>query len=348
MKERRENSEETSGDSVPTTPQNLYENGGGWNMTQTHEGQGIEVDFLAQKLDATTKANLKMDESLTSINPQTTTSNDVPTTTENLYENEAGWNIAQSNTGQEIEGSFSAQKLEDEIATTPNVTEPLASTNTQTTDKNLVPTSSENVYEMRVGWNANQSQTEPRIEGDLSSQKMETNLAALAQLRTSQLDSSDEQPISTTTQTTERNDVPATPQNLYESDGGWNTSLSQTEQGIEGDFSPRKNELTNLEIQACLKELRQVSTADDYWVLYEQNSQLISEAWKLLRASEQLWIQQICDEGIDPLSKWKEGDRCWLWHPFAQNKWGLATIKQVVRGACGFIYVLRDDLKIKV
>jgi hypothetical protein len=32
-----------------------------------------------------------------------------------------------------------------------------------------------------------------------------------------------------------------------------------------------------------------------------------------------------------------------LWHPFAQQKWGLATIKQVVSGACGFVYVLRDD-----
>jgi hypothetical protein len=49
------------------------------------------------------------------------------------------------------------------------------------------------------------------------------------------------------------------------------------------------------------------------------------------------------DEGIDPLLKWKEGDRCWLWHPFAQNKWGMATVKKVVRGACGFVYALRDD-----
>jgi len=31
-----------------------------------------------------------------------------------------------------------------------------------------------------------------------------------------------------------------------------------------------------------------------------------------------------------------------LWHPFGQN-WGLATVKQVVTGAGGFVYVLRDD-----
>jgi hypothetical protein len=87
----------------------------------------------------------------------------------------------------------------------------------------------------------------------------------------------------------------------------------------------------------------QVSTADDYWELYERNSQLVSEAWKLLSPPLQLRIQQICDEGVDPLSRWLEGDRVWLWHPFAQEKWGLATIKQVVGGACGFIYALRDD-----
>jgi hypothetical protein len=106
---------------------------------------------------------------------------------------------------------------------------------------------------------------------------------------------------------------------------------------------PRKNEPTILEIQDCLKELRQVKTADDYWVLYEQSSQLVEEAWKLLSPPEQLRIQQIYDEGVDPLSRWLEGERCLLWHPFAQEKWGLATVKQVVRGACGFIYVLRDD-----
>jgi hypothetical protein len=98
-----------------------------------------------------------------------------------------------------------------------------------------------------------------------------------------------------------------------------------------------------LEIQAYLKELRQVSTADDYWQLYKRSSQLVEEAWRLLHSPEQLRIQLLCDEGIDPLEQWKEGDRVWLWHPFAQNKWGLATVKQVVRGACGFIYVLRDD-----
>jgi hypothetical protein len=105
----------------------------------------------------------------------------------------------------------------------------------------------------------------------------------------------------------------------------------------------KENEPTNLEIQGCLKQLRQVNTADDYWELYEQNSQVIEEAWKLLHSPEQLRIQQICNEGIDPLSKWNEGERVWLWHPFAQEKWGLATIKQVVGGACGFIYALRED-----
>jgi hypothetical protein len=108
-------------------------------------------------------------------------------------------------------------------------------------------------------------------------------------------------------------------------------------------FSPRKNEATNLEIQACLKELRQVKTADDYWGIYERSSQLVEEAWKLLNPLLQLRIRQICDEGIDLFDKWKEGERVWLWHPFAENKWGLATIKQVVRGASGFIYALRDD-----
>jgi hypothetical protein len=205
---------------------------------------------------------------------QETACNDVPTTAENLYKNGGGWNMAQSNTGQEIESDYSAQKLEDAIAMTSNLDESLASTNTQTTESNNVLT---------------------------------------------------------------------TPQKLYESEGGWNANQKQTEQRVEGDFLPRKNELTDEEIQACLKELRQVKTADDYWVLYERSSQLISEAWKLLRASEQLRIQQICDEGIDPLSRWKEGDRCLLWHPFAQEKWGLATVKQVVRGAYGFIYALRDD-----
>jgi hypothetical protein len=98
-----------------------------------------------------------------------------------------------------------------------------------------------------------------------------------------------------------------------------------------------------LEIQECLKELRQVNRADDYWEVYERNSQLIEEAWKRLNPPDQLRIQQICDEGVDPFEQWKEGDRCLLWHPFTQEKWGLATVKQVVRGACGFIYVLRDD-----
>jgi hypothetical protein len=206
-----------------------------------------------------------------------------------------------------------------------------------------VPTTAENVYEIGGGWNTNQKQTEPRVEGDLESQKMETNLAAIAQLRTSQLDSSDEQLISINTQATERDDVPATPENLYETTGGWNMGQPHTGQEIEGDFLPQKNEPTNLEIQECLKELRQVNRADDYWEVYERNSQLIEEAWKRLNPPDQLRIQQICDEGVDPFEQWKEGDRCLLWHPFTQEKWGLATVKQVVRGACGFIYVLRDD-----
>lgn len=98
-----------------------------------------------------------------------------------------------------------------------------------------------------------------------------------------------------------------------------------------------------MEIQDCLKELRQVKTADDYWRIYERSEQLVTEAWKLLRAPEQLRIQLLCEEGVDPLSKWLEGDRVMLWHPFAENKWGIATVKKVVKGACGFIYVLRDD-----
>jgi hypothetical protein len=199
---------------------------------------------------------------------------DVPTTAKNLYKSEEGWNMTQSNAGQEIEGDFSPQKNDPAIATTSNLDEPLVSTKTQITTSN---------------------------------------------------------------------DVPATPQNLYKNGVGWNTSLSETEQRIEGDFSPGKNELTNLEIQDCLKELRQVKTADDYWRIYEQSSQLVEEAWKLLSPPEQLRIQLLCDEGVDPFDKWLEGDRVWLWHPFAQEKWGLATVKQVVRGACGFIYVLRDD-----
>jgi hypothetical protein len=137
--------------------------------------------------------------------------------------------------------------------------------------------------------------------------------------------------------------VPTSAENLYKNGGGWNTNQKQTEQRIEVSFSPRKNEAAVDEIQTCLKELRQVKTADDYWQLYEQNSQLVEEAWKLLNPAEQLRIQQICDEGIAPLERWLEGERVWLWHPFAENKWGLATIKQVVRGACGFIYALRDD-----
>jgi hypothetical protein len=207
-----------------------------------------------------------------------------------------------------------------------------------------VPTTSENLYENGGGWNIGQPHTGQEIEGDLESQKMETNLAVIAKPGTSHLDSSNEQPISTTTQTKEQdNDVPTTAKNLYETEVGCNMGLSHTEQRIEGDFSGRKNEATDDDIQICLKQLRQVKTADDYWEVYEQKPQWVEEAWKLLHSAEQLKIQQICDEGVDPFEKWKEGDRVMLWHPFAQEKWGLATIKQVVRGACGFIYALRDD-----
>jgi hypothetical protein len=166
---------------------------------------------------------------------------------------------------------------------------------------------------------------------------------AIATQRNNKLDSSDERSLSTTTHEVENNSVPTSPENLYEKEVGWNTNQSHTEQEIKGNFLPRKNEAINLELQDCLKQLRQVKTADDYWRIYEQNSRLVEEAWKLLHSAEQLRIQQICDEGIDPFEKWLEGDRVMLWHPFAENKWGLATVKQVVRGAYGFIYVLRDD-----
>jgi hypothetical protein len=324
---------------------------GGWNIAQSNTGQEIEGDFSPQKNDTAISEGIasrivtasNLDEPLASINTQITESNDVPTTIQNLYESGGGWNIGQPHTGQGIEDNFSSQKNERNSTAILKTDESLASTNTQTTERDNVPATPQNLYESDGGWNTNQSQNGQRVEGDLSSQKMEPNQRANAERRNSNLASSNEQPLSTTTRTTDKNLVPTTTQNLYETEVGWNTNQSQTEQGIEGDFSPRKNELTDDELQTCLKELRQVNTANDYWVLYEQNSQLVSEAWKLLHLPEQLRIQQICDEGIDPLSKWKEGDRCLLWHPFAENKWGLATVKQVVRGACGFIYVLRDD-----
>jgi hypothetical protein len=282
MKERREDREEAVSNSVPTSAENLYKNGGGWNIGQSNTGQGIKSGLESEKMETIQNAIAQprtsqldsSDKQPISTTTQATETDNVPTTTQNLYENGGGWNMTQSQERQGIEGSFSAQKLEDEIATTPNVTESLPSTNTQPTETDNVPTSSENVYK---------------------------------------------------------------------SEGGWNTNQSHTEQEIEDNFSPRKNEATNLELQDCLKQLRQVKKADDYWVLYEQSSQLVEEAWKLLSPPEQLRIQQICDEGVDPLSRWLEGERCLLWHPFAQEKWGLATVKQVVRGACGFIYVLRDD-----
>jgi hypothetical protein len=220
---------------------------------------------------------------------------------------------------------------------TPNVAEPLSSINTQTTESNDVPTSSKNLYEIGGGWNMTQSKPGQEIEGDFSPQFLEDAIAT-----TSNLNVGESLP-GINTQATEKNHVPTSSENLYETEVGWNTNQNQTEQRVERDFLPRKNEASNDELQTCLKELRQVKTADDYWEVYEQNSQLVSEAWKLLKPPEQLRIQQICDEGVDPLLKWKEGERVWLWHPFAENKWGLATIKQVVSGACGFIYVLRDD-----
>jgi hypothetical protein len=180
-----------------------------------------------------------------------------------------------------------------------------------------------------------QANTGHEIEGDFSSQKNDTEIAATPNVT---------EPLSSlNTQTNERDNVPTTPKNLYETEVGWNMAQANTGHEIEGDFLPRKIEPTDDELQDCLKELRRVSTADDYRRIYERSEQLVTEAWKLLKASEQLWIQQICDEGIDPLEQWLEGDRCLLWHPFCEEKWGLATIKQVVRGACGFIYVLRDD-----
>jgi hypothetical protein len=371
MKERREDREEITSDPVPTSQINsqlIIRNSqlpdncepprterseeerrtanceltwGGWNIGQPHTGQEIEGSFSLQKNDVEIAAAISsVNESSSSINTQITKSESVPTTAENLYETTGGWNIGQPHTGQEIESDFSTQKNDTAISTTSNRDEPLASTNTQTTETDNVPTTSQNLYEKEGGWNTTQSNTGQEIEGDLSSQKMETNLA---QPGISKLDSSDEQQLSTTTQATETDNVPTTPQNLYETEVGWNSSLSQMEQKIEGDFRGEKFALTEEEIQACLKELRQVSTADDYWRIYEQSSQLVEEAWKLLNLPEQLRIQQICDEGVDPLEKWNEGDRCLLWHPFAQEKWGLATVNKVVRGACGFIYVLRDD-----
>jgi hypothetical protein len=118
--------------------------------------------------------------------------------------------------------------------------------------------------------------------------------------------------------------VPTTPKNLYKIGGGWNITQSQTEQRIEGDFLPQKIEPTKAQLQDCLEELRQVEKSDNYWGIYERSPQLVSIAWKLLDSFEQLRIRLVCDEGIDPLEKWKVCDRVLLWHPFAQTKWGLA------------------------
>jgi hypothetical protein len=264
-----------------------------------------------------------------------TASESVPTTSENLYEIGVGWNITQAYTEQRIEGDFKGGKLDAMTTTvTPNIDESLASTNTQRNESNDVPPSSENLYESDAGWNITKTQTNQRIEVDLSREKRETGQRAIASFY--------EQPNVTPTHEVDNNHVPTTPENLYENEQGWNTNQSLTEQGVEDDFREEKFELTNEEIQACIEELRQVTTADDYWELYEQCPRLATEAWNRLNFFEQLKIQQICDEGIDPLERWKEGDRCLLWHPFGQN-WGLATVKQVVTGAGGFVYVLRDD-----
>ncbi|NJO93221.1 MAG: hypothetical protein HC820_00550, partial [Hydrococcus sp. RM1_1_31] len=199
-----------------------------------------------------------------------------------------------------------------------------------------VPASSENLYQTGGGWNRTQAQTEQRVEVDFEAGKLDA-------MTTTVTPNIDESLASTNTQTNESSDVPTTPKNLSENEEGWNRNQTQTEKGIEGDFKEGKFELTDEEIQACLKELRQVTTADDYWELNEQCPRLLTQAWNRLNFFEQLRLQQICDEGIDPLAKWKEGDRCLLWHPFAQNEWGLATIKQVVTGSGGLIYALRDD-----
>jgi hypothetical protein len=295
MKERIESASE----SVATPCENLYQTGGGWNMSQSHTGQEIESDFGEPKKDATVVGvTPHQDELLSSINTFSTESDCVPTTAPNLYETEVGWNttrgiritrrhrrstavyrVTQSYTGQEIKGAFSTQKNAPAIATTSNLDESLPSTNTQTTERDDVPTTAPNLYKTEVGWNTNQSHIKQEIEGDFLPRKNE----------------------------------------------------------------PTKNEPTKLEIHDCLKQLRQVNTADDYWGIYEPSSQLVEEAWKLLNLPEQLRIQLLCNEGIDPLEQWLEGDRCLLWYPFAENKWGLATVKKVVRGACGFVYVLRDD-----
>lgn len=44
----------------------------------------------------------------------------------------------------------------------------------------------------------------------------------------------------------------------------------------------------------------------------------------------------------DPFVNYHVGDRYWLWHPFNQ-KWQPATIKQVINGLNGYLYVLGDN-----
>ena len=48
------------------------------------------------------------------------------------------------------------------------------------------------------------------------------------------------------------------------------------------------------------------------------------------------------DTENDPFTNYQEGDRVLLWHPFNQQ-WQPATIKRVVRGFTGFVYVLGDN-----
>jgi hypothetical protein len=255
MKEQRE----ATSDSVPTTPENLYEISGGWNISQSHTGHEIEGDFSPQKNDTEIATASNLDEPLASINTQTTKSNDVPTTPENVYEIGVGWNITQSNMVQEIEGDFSAQFLEDEIATTPNVAEPLSSINTQTSESDNVPTTPKNLYESEVGWNMAQSNTGHEIKGDLEGEKMEVILSAIAEPGNSNLASSDEQPISITTHVVEKNLVPTSSENLYEIGGGWNINQNQTEQRIKGNFSPQKIEATSGKLVTLLSTFTNVN-----------------------------------------------------------------------------------------
>jgi hypothetical protein len=59
-----------------------------------------------------------------------------------------------------------------------------------------------------------------------------------------------------------------------------------------------------LEIQGCLKELRQVKTASDYWILYEQCPQLVTSAWSSLKD----WSEEIKQARKGELSPQKAAD----------------------------------------